>query len=423
MGALISIITPVGPAHVRFLDEARASLVNQQGDVRWEWILVANGGVELPEWAGADPRVRWSVYEGPMKEGRASIGALKRQGFEDACGELLVELDADDLVTPNALVEIARAFDDPAVQFAYSNSAQFEDGTWATSGYSERYGWASRPFIHQGHRLIEMVAFAPMPQSMRLVYWAPNHVRVWRAGAYQALGGHDAALWVADDHDLVCRTYAAYGARGMRHIDQCLYLYRTHPGNSCRVWNGEVQVGTASNYKRHIRAMAERWAQDKGLRMVDLGGRFGKPEGYESWDLHGTPSVDLNGAWPATAGEVGILRAVDIVEHLADPVHTMNEAWRVLAPGGWLFVEVPSTEGRGAWQDPTHKSFWNLNSFFYYTHESKAQYIRPGYEGHFQLAWLEPYEIEWEGGTVPYVRAHLIAVKPGMERMPGERTS
>jgi SAM-dependent methyltransferase len=209
----------------------------------------------------------------------------------------------------------------------------------------------------------------------------------------------------------------------MRHIDQCLYLYRTHPGNSCRVWNGEVQVGTASNYKRHIRAMAERWAQDKGLRMVDLGGRFGKPEGYESWDLHGTPSVDLNGAWPATAGEVGILRAVDIVEHLADPVHTMNEAWRVLAPGGWLFVEVPSTEGRGAWQDPTHKSFWNLNSFFYYTHESKAQYIRPGYEGHFQLAWLEPYEIEWEGGTVPYVRAHLIAVKPGMERMPGERTS
>jgi hypothetical protein len=27
---------------------------------------------------------------------------------------------------------------------------------------------------------------------------------------------------------------------------------------------------------------------------------------------------------------------------------------------------VPTTEGPGAWQDPTHVSFWNRRSFLYY---------------------------------------------------------
>ena len=91
-----------------------------------------------------------------------------------------------------------------------------------------------------------------------------------------------------------------------------------------------------------------------------------------------------------------------------------------LAPGGWFFIEVPSTDGPGAWQDPTHKSYWNHNSFHYYTHEALAQYIRPEFDGKFQLGWLETFESELLAGRVPYVRAHLIAIKPGMERIPGE---
>jgi len=419
---LTSIITPVGPAHERFVQEAWQSLLAQRGErVRhWEWVLVANGGADLSRWAD-EPNVRVLEYDRPMEGGRASIGALKRQGFEAARGDVLVELDADDLLTPWALDTIARAFEDPTVQFVYSNSAQFEDGTWAPSSYSERYGWQSRPYrTAAGHELIEMVAFPPTPHALRLIYWAPNHVRAWRAAAYRELEGHDSQLWVGDDHDLVCRTYLRYGARAMRHIDQCLYLYRIHGGNSCQVWNADVQRVTQSNYRRHIAAMAERWAKDTGLRMIDLGGRFRPAEGYEVWDLHGQVPVDLERRWPARADEVGILRAVDVVEHLADPIHTMNEAWRVLAPGGWFFIEVPSTDGPGAWQDPTHKSYWNHNSFHYYTHEALAQYIRPEFDGKFQLGWLETFESELLAGRVPYVRAHLIAIKPGMERIPGE---
>jgi hypothetical protein len=38
----------------------------------------------------------------------------------------------------------------------------------------------------------------------------------------------------------------------------------------------------------------------------------------------------------------------------------------VLTHLGKLDILVPSTDGRGAFQDPTHVSFWNINSFYYY---------------------------------------------------------
>jgi SAM-dependent methyltransferase len=78
--------------------------------------------------------------------------------------------------------------------------------------------------------------------------------------------------------------------------------------------------------------------------------------------------ADLTRPWPWEDGSVEHIRAWDVIEHLPQPIHTMNELWRVLRPGGTVEIVVPTTEGRGAWQDPQHVSFWNRNSFFYYTH-------------------------------------------------------
>lgn len=78
--------------------------------------------------------------------------------------------------------------------------------------------------------------------------------------------------------------------------------------------------------------------------------------------------ADLRQAWPWPDSSVDEIRAHDIIEHLPDKIHTMNEAWRVLKPGGVLDIEVPTTDGRGAFQDPTHVSFWNRNGFFYFEH-------------------------------------------------------
>lgn len=76
--------------------------------------------------------------------------------------------------------------------------------------------------------------------------------------------------------------------------------------------------------------------------------------------------VDIQ--WPWIDSSISRIRAWDIIEHLHDKIHTMNECWRVLEPDGLLDIAVPTTDGRGAWQDPTHVSYWNRNSFFYFTH-------------------------------------------------------
>jgi predicted SAM-dependent methyltransferase len=60
---------------------------------------------------------------------------------------------------------------------------------------------------------------------------------------------------------------------------------------------------------------------------------------------------------------------VNIFEHLPSKIHTMNEAWRVLEPGGALEIIVPTTDGRGAFQDPTHVSFWTPNDAWYFCPE------------------------------------------------------
>lgn len=102
---------------------------------------------------------------------------------------------------------------------------------------------------------------------------------------------------------------------------------------------------------------------------LNLGCSSGHVGGFVNVDLvpPADQLVDLSKPWPWEDGSVDYVRAHDIVEHLSDKILTMNEAWRVLKPGGIFDIIVPTTDGRGAWQDPQHCSYWNRNSFFYYT--------------------------------------------------------
>lgn len=414
----LSIFTPVHPPIVKYLAAAHESLAQQQTYVKWEWVLVPNQGSQIPASIAADERVR--IYPYPNQGTAVNVGELKRFACEHCTGDVLVELDGDDLLTPQALRSVAAAFQNSQTMFAYSNSAEFNE-KWESNVYGERYGWRTRPYQHGEHDLVEMIAWPAGPQMMRHVYWAPNHVRAWRKTAYDALGGHDPKLLVGDDHDLLCRTYVTYGAQGMAHIDECLYLYRQHGNNSYKRFNAKVQAQTWSNYHRYALPMAVRWARDNHLRCLDLGGRINGQPGLETVDLHDADvTADLTThRWPFDDSSAGVVRANHIFEHLPDPVHTMNELYRILAPGGWAFIEVPSTDGRGAFQDPTHRSFWNENSFWYYTRRSHAQYIRPTFNGRFQQAYLQTLTPAWgQEGNIVVTRAHLIALKPPYDERP-----
>lgn len=83
--------------------------------------------------------------------------------------------------------------------------------------------------------------------------------------------------------------------------------------------------------------------------------------------------ADLSLTWPWEDSTVDAVLAEDIIEHIADKIHFMNELWRVMKPGAVVTIVTPEATGPGYWQDPTHKSGWVLNSFQYFEYASFAR--------------------------------------------------
>jgi SAM-dependent methyltransferase len=196
----------------------------------------------------------------------------------------------------------------------------------------------------------------------------------------------------------------------MVHINKPLYFYRIHGSNTWLQNQVEIEETMFACHDKYIEPMMVRWAKDRGLRCIDLCGGVNPAPGFESVDVaNASITADLNGRWPFEDGTVGVIRAHDAVEHLRDPVHTMNEAYRVLAHGGLMDILVPSTDGQGAFCDPTHVSFWNYRSFRYYTNSDFKRFI-PAFKGRFQQIKLRNLKM-WD--DIPYVSAHLVALKDG----------
>jgi hypothetical protein len=403
------MITVITPTHEpRWLLETAASLIAQEYRGEFEWLVVPNSGCEvvaLPGFARVLP------YPGPA----ANVGAIKAYACQHAKGEKIVELDHDDLLTPNALHRIDEALDQ--ADFVYSDFAEFRDGSWEPCTYDAAYGWRYRDEVHCGHVVKVAEAFDPSAHSLSRIEYAPNHVRAWRTDSYWKIGGHDPSLKVADDYDLVCRFYLG-GI--IRRIPECLYLYRVHEGNSCRLRNAEVQEAMLGQRDRYLHQLVERWAALRELPKLNICCGSDQPAGWINVDSRPAAPIraDLEKTWPWPDNSIGVIRAMDALEHLADPVHTMTEIYRVLVPGGWLLTSTPSTDGRGAWQDPTHRSFWNANSWWYWTSSRYADYV--GHDAEFQLVRLwEGYPTAWhDTNRIWYVNADLVALK-GDYRAPG----
>jgi len=393
----VSIFTPTN--NPKFLLELYESIKEQDF---YEWVIVANN-VDVIKF---DERVKIFRLDDVHY-----IGALKRYACTMCCGDILVEVDHDDLLAPDAIEEIKKAFENPEIGFVYSNSANFKNNFEATVPHRRDYGWKCREVEFKGYKLFEQIAFSATPSTVSKIWCAPNHVRAWRKTVYDEVGGHNPEMRVLDDGELIMRTYLK---TKMKHVDKCLYFYRirTDSENSWLIHNKEIQDGVYPLYDRYIYKLVSRWADLNSYRKVDLGGRFDAPKGYESVDLKNADIIaDLNSKWPFEDNSVGVIRAHDIIEHLKNPIHVMEEAYRILKPGGYFMILVPSTDGRGAFQDPTHISFFNENSFWYYTRRTQNKYINCNVR--FQaIRLVTAYPSQYHAqNKISYVYCQLVALK------------
>ncbi|MEV0490932.1 glycosyltransferase [Streptomyces atratus] len=407
------------PSHrPRFLDECLATL-QAQTHSDWEWVVLLNNGARWrPE--KPDDRVRVEIADNV-----AGVGAAKRRACELARGEILVELDHDDLLAKDCLAELSKAFDEnPGVVFVYSHTAQItEDGGRDDSRFNEAHGWQYEEVDVDGRQLLQAVSMAPTPHNVSYIWYAPNHVRAFRKGAYEQVGGYDATRTVLDDQDLMCRLFQL----GDFHlIPRCLYLQRQHPHNTQRDTeiNAHIQRETVALYDKYVEVNALAWTKRRGLLALDLGAAHRKPPGYLGVDQYPRDGVDIVATLPGPLDlpddSVGLVRAVDFLEHVPAKIPLINELYRLLAPGGMLLSRTPSSDGRGAYQDPTHVAYYNENSFWYYTDDQYRAFV-PEIRARFQRSRLVTYfPTDWHSrNNISYVQANLIAMKDGAERCGG----
>jgi glycosyltransferase involved in cell wall biosynthesis len=390
----ISIITPTH--NPKFLHEL-AETIFTQTYTNWEWIILTNNEAVFPTFSNEKIRIVRS------KQNTSSVGALKKEACSLATGEIIVEVDHDDLITENCLEEIANAFSDNNIGFVYSDNAKLSD---SFIPYDPQYGWQHYKYNFKGRELFAMKNQPLTPGRLGYIWFAPDHVRAWRKSVYDSIGGHNPELHVCDDLDLIHRLYLV---TQFKYIEKVLYIYRIN-GENTWIKNSElIQNKTVEIYNTNIYALAERFSQLNGLLNIDLCGAFNKPKNFISIDVEGSDIIhDLNKGIPLADNSCGIVRAHDALEHIADKMMIMQEIHRVLAPGGILLSSTPSTDGRGAFQDPTHVSFWNENSFWYYTRNQQAAYIRNTKHLFRECSLFTWFPSEWhKQHNICYVQAHL----------------
>jgi SAM-dependent methyltransferase len=141
-----------------------------------------------------------------------------------------------------------------------------------------------------------------------------------------------------------------------------------------------------------------------------------KPEGFVGVDRYAGKTVDivhdLNKSFPFEDSTAVEVRCHDALEHLRDPIRTMNELWRICKNDALVDIKIPSTDGRGAFQDPTHVSFWNENSFLYYTTydlDFLAHGRIYGFKGAFKMLEMKTVD---HGMGIIQVHVKLQAIKP-----------
>lgn len=405
-----SIFTPTNDP--TWLHECYESL-KKQTHTEWEWIIVPNGSPApvIPTDIFNDPK----VIIRPSSESK--IGALKNFACSQATGDIYVELDHDDFLVPWALQRLAEEHEKQGPAFHYSDFASFFPNGSAEV-YNNMYGWKTYDFEYDGAKYVAHKCFPHTPSTIGQIYYAPNHVRAWHRDVYYAAGGHDASMDVGDDHDLVCRTYMS-GSKFIYHED-CLYLYRRvldpKKSNSFIKKGPDIARIQNNTYNRYLHKLCGEWCRRENLEMIDLGGGFNSPKNFKSLDVKNAHIIHRVGESPLPFADnsVGILRAFDFFEHLPRDkfVWCMNDFYRVLAPGGFIISGTPSSDGRGAYQDPTHINYINQNSFWYYTDRNYSKYV-PEITCRFQAAriWTEAPSEFHKNNNILYVYADLCALK------------
>jgi SAM-dependent methyltransferase len=113
--------------------------------------------------------------------------------------------------------------------------------------------------------------------------------------------------------------------------------------------------------------------------VIDLGCGLQKTPGAIGVDVVPLPGVDVvhdltRVPYPLPDESADEIRLSHVIEHVADPLPILEEAWRIGRPGAIVRIRTPHYSGVYAWKDPTHKRAFARDSFHYFGENAYSYY-------------------------------------------------
>jgi len=122
---------------------------------------------------------------------------------------------------------------------------------------------------------------------------------------------------------------------------------------------------------------------------LNLGGGQKVIPGYVNLDIVPFPEVDivcdLNRTLPLKNNSVDEVVAYHVLEHLNNTVQIFEELHRVCNNRALIKMKSPYYNSIGAFKDPTHKSFFTEETFFYLSQKERAEKGLPDYGLNFDF--------------------------------------
>ena len=285
---LVSYFTPIYNLGEK-LKQTYASLQNQTNN-NWEWVLVndsTDGGLTLKvaeELAKNDNRIK--LYDFREKSG-GIVGESKYRAATLTRGQIIAELDHDDYLMPSCTQTLLDAYKKyPECGFYYTDCVEL-DNNWNSLTYGDGFGFgygSYRDEIVFGKPMKVCQSFNINPKTIRHIVGVPNHIRAWKRESYFATGGHNRRLSIADDYELLIRTFLTTKMLRIKKLEYLQFIHNDG-GNTHNISRADIQ--------RRVRTIASHYNQKIKNRFEELG--------LIDWAYEGNPH---NPTWtPSQFGE------------------------------------------------------------------------------------------------------------------------
>jgi glycosyltransferase involved in cell wall biosynthesis len=270
-----SVFTPTYKTGERILRTYES--LKKQKWTNWEWVIVDDSPDEetwkyIVEISNLDFRVKpHRIY--PLTGG--NVGLAKHRAAMLCDGDWLVELDHDDYLTTECLSTCnAAILKHPDAGFLYSDVCEmYDDGEpkyydhdWTGNWYAREdnffdFGYAGHSWVNVDGKQILAHWYPDInPLTIRFNISMPDHVRMWERELYHKIGGHNKSTPVADDLEIIIRSFLN---TRMIHVKRVLYFQYNNRNST--VDNNAVDIN------RRARLIRDYYDKAIHERIIQLG--------------------------------------------------------------------------------------------------------------------------------------------------------